>query len=136
MNIIPMAITGRRNTFPSRIATAAPTAKHSRDAAQTNPNYLEMMAERFRRELKSDLLEELDPVGLQKLRGQLCEKLGGTEEMDRIDQLFRQSFMLVSPLVCWLQGAADALLGDLISRDQESSWLNFQMLTDDMCHPF
>ena len=91
-------------------------------------NYLEMMAERFCGELKSELLEELDPVGLRELRGQLCEKLGGTEKMGRIDQLFRQSFMMVSPLSCWLQGAADALLGDLISRDRESGMLNFQLL--------
>ena len=91
-------------------------------------NYIELMAERFARERKSDLLEELDLDSLQKLRGQLCGELGGKEEMDRIDRLFRQSFMVVLPMACWLQGTADALLGDLISRDRGSDRLNFQLL--------
>ena len=94
-------------------------------------NFMEVMAERFRKELKSDLMEELDPVGFQRLRGRLCNELGGTEEMDRIDRLFKQSFMTVSPMTCWLQGIADALLGDLISRDAESGRLNFQLLLDE-----
>jgi hypothetical protein len=93
-------------------------------------NYIEAMAEQFIRKLKSDLQEEIDFVRFQKLRGRLCDELAGTEEMDRIDLLFRQSFMTVSPMACWLQGAADALLGDLISRDLESSKLNFQLLLD------
>lgn len=91
-------------------------------------NYIEAMVENFRRKLQSDLLEGLDLVRLQKLRGELCDELGGTDEMDRIDRLFRQSFMVVLPLACWLQGVADALLGDLISRDRESDRLNFQLL--------
>jgi hypothetical protein len=85
------------------------------------------MANRFCGELKSDLLEEFDPIGIHKLHGRLCEELSGTEEMDRIDQLFRQSFMVVSPLAYWLQGATDSLLGDLISRDRESSKLNLEL---------
>ena len=91
-------------------------------------NYIETMAEQLIKKLKSNLLEELNLVRLQKLRGELCEQLGGMEEMDRIDQMFQQSFMTASPLACWLQGSADALLGDLISRDRESSCLNFQLL--------
>ena len=91
-------------------------------------NYIEAMAENFRKKLQSDLLEGLDLVRLQTLRGELCDELGGAEEIDRIDRLFRQSFMLVLPLACWLQGVADALLGDLISRDRESDRLNFQLL--------
>jgi hypothetical protein len=91
-------------------------------------NYIEAMAERFRKKLKSELLEELDLVNFQKLRDRLCGEFGGTEEIDRIDQLFCRSFMTVSPLACWLQGSADALLGDLISRDRESGKLNFQLL--------
>jgi hypothetical protein len=91
-------------------------------------NYIETMAEQFIKKLKSDLMEELDLVRLQKLHSELCEQLSGTEELDRIDQLFCRSFMTVSPLACWLQGSADALLGDLISRDRESSCLNFQLL--------
>jgi hypothetical protein len=90
-------------------------------------NYIELMAERFVGERKSDLLEELDLVSLQKLRNELCEQLDGMEEMDRIDRLFRQSFMVVLPLACWLQGAADSLLGDLISQDRENDKLNFQL---------
>ena len=93
-------------------------------------NYMEAMVRQFRKELKSDLLEEFDPVNFQKLRGWLCDNLGGAEEMDRIDQLFQQSFMTVFPMACWLQGIADALLGDLISRDRESGRLNFQLLLD------
>jgi hypothetical protein len=93
-------------------------------------NYIEAMAEQFIRKLKSDLLEELELVRLQKLRGELCDELGDSEEVDRIDRLFRQSFMTVSPMACWLQGITDALMGDLISRDLESSKLNFQLLLD------
>lgn len=91
-------------------------------------NFIEAMAEQFIRELKSDLQEEIDFVRFQKLRGRLCDELDGTEEMDRIDRLFRQSFIMVFPLACWLQGTADALLGDLISQDRESDKLNFQLL--------
>jgi hypothetical protein len=65
-------------------------------------NYIETMAEQFIKKLKSDLLEELDHVRLQKLRGELCDELSGTEELDRIDRLFRRSFMTVSPLACWV----------------------------------
>lgn len=93
-------------------------------------NYMETMAERFRKELESDLLEEFDLADFQKLRDRLYDELGGTKEMDRADRLFRQSFMTVSPLACWLQGIADALLGDLISRDRESSRFILQLLLD------
>ena len=93
-------------------------------------NYMEAMAERFRKELESDLLEELNLARFRKLRVRLCNELGDTGEMDRIDRLFRQSFMTVSPMAGWLQGIADALLGDLISRDRESGRLVFQLLFD------
>ena len=70
--------------------------------------------------------------GIQGICSQLCEKLSSMEEMDRIDQLqlFQQSVMVTSPLTCCLQGAADTLLGDLISQDRESSKLIFQLLLD------
>ena len=93
-------------------------------------NYMEAMAERFRKELKSDLLEELNLVNFQKLRDRLCGEFGGTEGMNRIDQLFCRSFMAVSPLVCWPQGITDALLGGLLSRGRERGRLIFQMLLD------
>lgn len=106
------------------------STKISLYTALLSGNYIEAMAERFRKELKSDLLEEFDPVGFQKLRDRLCDELGGTEEMDRIDRLFKQSFQIVFPMAGWLQGIADSLLGDLLSRDQESGRLNFQLLLD------
>lgn len=93
-------------------------------------NYMEAMVERFRKELESDLLEELNLARFQKLRVRLCNELSGTEEMDRVDRLFRQSFMTGSRMAGWLQGIADALLGDLISRDRESVRLVFQLLFD------
>lgn len=93
-------------------------------------NYIETMAERFRKELKSNLLKECDSTRLQELCDRLCDELGGTEEMDRIDRLSRQSFRIVFPMACWLQGIADSLLGDLLSRDKENNRLIFQLLLD------
>lgn len=74
--------------------------------------------------------EECDFARLQNLRGRLCDKLGGAEEMDRIDLLFKQSFQIVFPMAGWLQGIADSLLGDLLSRDKESGRLDFLLLFD------
>lgn len=93
-------------------------------------NYIEATAELFREKIKSDLQEECDFARLQNLRGRLCDKLGGAEEMDRIDLLFKQSFQIVFPMAGWLQGIADSLLGDLLSRDKESGRLDFLLLFD------
>ena len=92
-------------------------------------NYIETMAERWREKIRSDLPEKYDPARLQEVRDRLCDNLG-TEEMDRIDRLFRQSFQIVFPIACWLQGITDSLLGDLLSQDKESGRLNFQLLLD------
>lgn len=92
-------------------------------------NYIKATAEGFREKIISDLPEKYDPARLQEVRDRLCDNLG-TEEMDRIDRLFRQSFQIVFPMACWLQGIVDSLLGDLLSQDKESGRLNFQLLLD------
>jgi len=93
--------------------------------------YLEVMATIFNREQKSGLAEVLDIIDFRQLYGRICELLGSEEEMKHIDRLFRQSFLLTTPMACYLQGMANSLLYDLISRDRESSKLVFQLLLDD-----
>ena len=94
--------------------------------------YLEAMATKFYREQKSGLSDVLDIIDLRQLYGRICELLGSEEEMEHIDRLIRQTFLLVTPMACYLQGMANGLLYDLISRDRESSKLMFQLLLDRM----
>jgi hypothetical protein len=51
-------------------------------------------------------------------------------ETKNIDRLFRQSFLLVTPMTCYLQGMSNGLLYDLISSDREISKLMFQLMLD------
>jgi hypothetical protein len=94
--------------------------------------YLEAMATKSYREQKSGLSDVLDIIDLRQLYGRICELLGSEEEMKHIDRLIRQTFLLVTPMACYLQGMANGLLYDLISRDRESSKLMFQLLLDRM----
>lgn len=94
--------------------------------------YLEFMADKFYRNQRSALADVLDIVGFRQFRGGICEALGGEEEMENIDRLFRQCFLVVAPMACYLQGMADDLLYELTTRDRESSKLVFQLLLDRM----
>ena len=92
--------------------------------------YLEDMASKYYRGLRSDLADVLDIIDFRQLYGRICELLGSEDEMKHIDRLFRKCFLLATPMACYLQGMVNGLLYEFTTRDRESSKLMFQLLLD------
>jgi hypothetical protein len=92
---------------------------------------LEVEAERFFKSQERNLAYILDIGDLHSLFRKICDLVGGEEAMENINQLFRQSFMLITPMVVFLQEFTNVLLENLTYRDKETSRLIFQFILDE-----
>jgi hypothetical protein len=104
--------------------------KESLYIAMLSEDYFEAAATKFFEEQKNSLARVLDIIDFQHLHKNICELLGGEDAMKNIDRMFRQCFLLTTPMACYLQGMANGLLYELTSRDRETSQLVFQLLLD------
>ena len=93
-------------------------------------DFLEYAAERFALEQRKEAPPTFDMAYLRDLYRQISTIIGGEEQLERLNLLIRQRFMLVTPMAGFLQGMADDLLHDLVYRDAESSRQVFQLLMD------
>ena len=86
----------------------------------------------YRNELEENirLYAHLDPIRLQENRKRLCGLLGGESDIRRLEDLFRDCFLPVMPVDSFKQGLMFALLSELLSHDEESSRLIFQLILD------
>ena len=100
-------------------------------AAALTHDFLETAAKRFCEEQEESVSDVLDIAELRELYRKICVLLGGEEEMQAINSLFRQRFLLITPINAYLQGLTDDLLYELTYQDKESSRTVFQLLLDE-----
>jgi hypothetical protein len=90
--------------------------------------YLVIASDQYQQNLKSAFNNQFDFADFKSLHHDLCNRLGQDLELEQIDQLFRNSFLMLSPMSCWLRGALDSLMIDMISQDRQSHKSIFQLL--------
>ena len=94
-------------------------------------SYLESIYEQYYTDLVADIRTFLDIVDLNDLYNKICEVLGGEKEMEHLNLLFCQRFMIVKAMDIFLQGMTNQLLYSLTYRDRETSKQVFQLLLDE-----
>lgn len=99
-------------------------------AAALTHDFLESATKRFYSEQEQSVSDVLDIAELRELYRKICSVLGDEEEMQAINSLFRQRFLLITPINAYLQGLTDDLLYELTYQDKESSRTVFQLLLD------
>ena len=92
--------------------------------------YLESVYEQYYADLVADIRAFLDIVDLNNLYSKICETLGGEKEMEHLNLLFCQRFLIVKATDIFLQGMTNQLLYSLTYRDRETSKQVFQLLLD------
>jgi len=69
-----------------------------------------------------------DIVDLRDLYREIGAMLGGEEELERLNLLFRQRFLIVTPMAGFLQGLTGDLLYCLTYRDAETRKLTARLV--------
>lgn len=106
--------------------------RHSLYFAALFGDYAEVAAEEYQWGLAEHMRTHahLDTVKLEQRRSEICGLLNDSEDMVRLEGLFRRCFLFVVPMTGFMQGMADELLSVLMSRDEETSKLIFQLLLE------
>lgn len=94
-------------------------------------SYLESVYEQYYTDLVADIRAFLDIVDLNDLYNKICEVLGGEKEMEQLNLLFCQRFLIARAMDIFLQGMTNQLLYSLTFRDRETSKQVFQLLLDE-----
>lgn len=95
---------------------------------------LENAVKLFKEELTDRFREVVDIVDLRDLYRKICAILGSEDEMEKLHLLFRQRFLIATPVAVFTQGAANQLIYSLLRRDRETSRQVFQLILDEMPH--
>lgn len=93
--------------------------------------YLESVYEQYYTDLVDDIRAFLDIVDLNNLYNKICEALGGEKEIEYLNLLFCQRFLIVKAMDIFHQGMTNQLLYSLTYRDRETSKQVFQLLLDE-----
>jgi len=72
-----------------------------------------------------------DIVTIRDLYRKISAIIGGEEQLERLNLLIRQRFLIVTPMAAFLQGLTTDLLLNLTYRDPESDKQIFQLVPDD-----
>jgi len=94
-------------------------------------SYLESVYEQYYSDIVADISAFIDIVDLNSLYNKICEALGGEKEMEHLNLLFCERFLIVKVMDIFLQGMTDQLLYSLTYRDRETSKQVFQLLLDE-----
>lgn len=79
-----------------------------------------------------DFSGDIDFIKINNLYGKICIQLGGEEQMEKLNFLFKQRFILVSPMMMFLQGFNNDLIYILTHRDDETHQQVFQLFLEDL----
>lgn len=93
---------------------------------------LESAANLFQEELRDRFREVVDIVDPRDLYRKICAILGGEDDMEKLNLLFRQRFLVATPVAVFMQGVTNQLMYSLLHRDRETSRQVFQLLLDEM----
>ena len=85
----------------------------------------------FMEELTIGFRAVADIVDLRDLYRKICAILGGENEMEKLNILFRQRFLIATPTAVFTQCITDQLVELLLRRDFETSKQVFQLMLDD-----
>lgn len=107
------------------------TTKVSLYSLMLSSVFLEPICEQYFKDISKDTCAFLDIVDLNNLYNQICEALGDKNEMENLNLLFRQCFLVAKAMDIFLQGLTNQLLYSLTYRDRETSKMVFQLLLDE-----
>lgn len=97
-------------------------------AALLSKEFFETAIRSYHAEKEASLAQNISELHDQ------CEKinkvLGSPEPMQKVNELFRRCFIVVSPLTCFVQGLLNGLLYELDSKSSDNSETVFQLLLD------
>jgi ribosomal protein L31 len=99
--------------------------------AMLSCDYLESAYEQYYTDLVGDIRDFLDIVDLNDLYNKICEALGGEKEMEHLNLLYSQRFLIANAMDIFLQGMTNQLLYSLTYLDRETSKQVFQLLLDE-----
>lgn len=102
--------------------------------AMLSGELLENAVKLFKEELTDRFREVVDIVDLRDLYRKICAILGSEDEMEKLHLLFRQRFLIATPVAIFMQGAANQLIYSLLHRDRETSRQVFQLILEEMPH--
>lgn len=95
-------------------------------------DFLEHAATDYYQRQKEKQQEVFDIVDLRDLYREISAMLGGEDEMEKLNLLFRQRFLIVTPMAGFLQGLTNDLLYCLTYRDAETGKLAVRLLLEGM----
>ncbi len=99
-------------------------------------NFLETAVRLFNEEIADRFRAVVDIVDLQDLYRKISTILGGEDELEKLHILFRQRFLIATPVAIFMQGTTNQLLYFLLHRDKETSKQVFQLILDGtLCIP-
>lgn len=96
---------------------------------------LEQAVRLFEEDLTVQFREVVDIVDLRDLYGKVCAALGSDDEMEKLHLLFRQRFIIATPVAIFMQSVTSQLIDALLCRDPETSKQVFQLIFDDKLRP-
>jgi hypothetical protein len=83
-------------------------------------DFFEYAAKEYAHKLKEMQRAVFDIVYLRDLYRRICFVMDGEEQMEKLNLLLRQRFLIVTPMAGFLQGMTNDLLEDLTERDVET----------------
>lgn len=99
-------------------------------------DFLETAVRLFNEEIANRFRAVVDIANLQNLYRKLSTILGGEDELEKLHILFRQRFLIATPVAIFMQGTTNQLLYFLLHRDKETSKQVFQLILDGtLCIP-
>ncbi len=99
-------------------------------------DFLETAVRLFNEEIANRFRAVVDIADLQNLYRKLSTILGGEDELEKLHILFRQRFLIATPVAIFMQGTTNQLLYFLLHRDKETSKQVFQLILDGtLCIP-
>ena len=93
-------------------------------------DYLEYAAQNFAKEQRRVIQAVFDIIYLRDLYRKISTVIGGEEQLERLNLLIRQRFLIVTPMAGFLQGLTNDLLYSFICRDAETNRQIFQLALD------
>lgn len=96
---------------------------------------LEQAVRLFEEDLTIQFREVVDIVDLRDLYRKLCVALGSEDEMEKLHLLFRQRFIIATPVAIFMQSVTSQLIDALLCRDPETSKQVFQLILEEKLKP-
>lgn len=93
-------------------------------------DYLEHAAQSFAKKQRKAMQAASDIVYLRDLHRKISALIGGEEQLEQLNLLIRQRFLIVTPMMGFLQGLTNDLIYSFVYRDAETNRQVFQLVLD------